>query len=197
MRTERTNRTSIRRLALLVACLGAVSGCGSMGPTKFTNPKIDFSFVERVAVLPFENFSNDSAAGARVTRLLVTELLATGAVDVVEPGEVSAAVVKFGASRSQRPSTEQVLELGKTLGVQAVIAGAVSQSEVLRSGSAGIPTVTVDAQMIETESGAIIWAATHTEKGSVVSARFLGNEGEPLSVTTRRCVRRLVETLLK
>jgi TolB-like protein len=168
-----------------------------MGPTKFTNPDIDFSFVERVAVLPFENFSNDTAAAARVTRLLVTELLATGAVDVVEPGEVNAATVKFGANRGQRPSTEQIVELGKTLGVQAVVAGAVSQSEVLRSGSAGIPTVTIDAQLIETETGAIIWAATHTEKGSVLSARLLGNEGEPLSVTTRRCVRRLVETLIQ
>lgn len=168
-----------------------------MGPTKFTNPKIDFSFVERVAVLPFENYSNDTAAAARVSRLMVTELLATGAVDVVEPGEVNAATVKFGTGRSQRPSTEQIVELGRTLGVQAVIAGAVLQSEVLRSGSAGIPAVTVDAQLIETESGAIIWSATHTEKGSVASARLLGNEGEPLSVTTRRCVRRLVETLLQ
>lgn len=168
-----------------------------MGPTKFTNPKIDFSFVEKVAVLPFENYSNDTAAAARVTRLMVTELLATGAVDVVEPGEVNAATVKFGANRSQRPSTEQIVELGKTLGVQAVLAGAVLQSEVLRSGSAGVPTVTVDAQLIETESGAIIWAGTHTEKGSVASARLLGNEGEPLSVTTRRCVQKLVETLLQ
>jgi TolB-like protein len=182
--------------AFLVACLVAACGCGTMGATRFTNPKIDFSFVERVAVLPFENFSTDASAGPRVTRLLVTELLATGAVDVVEPGEVHAAMLRFAGGGAQRPSTEQILELGKTLGVQAVIAGAVSQSEVLRSGSAGIPTVTVDAQMIEAESGGIIWAATHTEKGSVVSARFLGNEGEPISVTTRRCVRRLVATLL-
>jgi hypothetical protein len=128
---------------------------------------------------------------------MVTELLATGAVDVVEPGEVNAATVKFGANRAQRPSTEQILELGRTLGVQAVIAGSVMQSEVLRSGSAGVPTVTIDAQLVETESGAIIWSATHTEKGSVAAARLLGNEGEPLSVTTRRCVQKLVETLLQ
>jgi TolB-like protein len=167
-----------------------------MRPTRFTNPKIDFSFVERVAVLPFENFSNDANAGPRATRLMVTELLATGAVDVVEPGEVNAATAKY-SGRATRLSTEQIVELGKTLGVQAVIAGSVAQSEVLRSGSAGIPTVTLDAQMIEAESGGIIWAATHTEKGSEMSARFLGNEGEPLSVTTRRCVRKLVETLVK
>ncbi|MCM2268489.1 MAG: penicillin-binding protein activator LpoB [Thermoanaerobaculia bacterium] len=190
-------RVRVALLALAAATLAA--GCGSsMRPTRFTNPKIDFSFVERVAVLPFENYSNDAAAGPRATRLFLTELLATGAVDVVEPGEVSAALARYGGgARAVRPSTEQIVELGKTLGVQAVIAGAVAQSEVLRSGSAGIPTITLDAQMIEAESGGIIWSATHTEKGSAMSARFLGNEGEPLSVTTRRCVKRLVATLVK
>lgn len=181
---------------VLLASL-AVAACGSaMRPTKFANPRIDFSFVERVAVLPFENFSTDPAAAPRATRLMITELLATGAVDVVEPGEVTAALARF-PGRVARPSKEQLVELGKTLGVQAVIAGSVAQSEVLRSGAAGIPAVTLDAQMIETESGGILWAATNTEKGSVMSARLLGNEGEPLSVTTRRCVRKLVATLVK
>lgn len=182
---------------LMVAVAAAFAGCGhSMRPTRFTNPRIDFSFVERVAVLPFENVSNDSSAGVRATRLLITELLASGAVDVVEPGEVSAALARF-PGRVTRPSKEQTVELGKTLGVQAVILGTVTQSEVLRSGAAGIPTVTLDAQMVEAESGGIIWAATHTEKGSAASARLLGTQGEPLSVTTRRCVRELVSTLLK
>lgn len=186
------------RLAIVAVSLAAaLAGCaGSMRPTRFTNPRIDFSFVERVAVLPFENFSSDAAAGPRATRLMVTELLATGAVDVVEPGEVSAALGKF-PGRVTRPSIEQVAELGKTLGVQAVIVASVAQSDLMRSGTVAVPTVTIDAQMIEAESGGIIWAATHTEKGSEMSARLLGTQGEPLSVTTRRCVRRLVETLLK
>lgn len=181
--------------ALLVALL--VTGCaGSMRPTRFTNPRIDFAFVERVAVIPFENVSSDSLAGFRATRLLVTELLASGAVDVVEPGEVSAAIARF-PGRVTRPSVEQIVSLGQSLGVQAVIAGTVAQSELLRSGASGIPTVTIDAQMIETETGAIIWAATHTEKGSTAAARLLGTQGEPIAVTTRRCVRRLLDTLLK
>jgi TolB-like protein len=175
---------------LLAAC------ASTMKPTRFTNPKIDFSFVERVAVLPFENLSTDQQAGFRATRLLVTDLLASGAVDVVEPGEVTAALAKF-PGRVTRPNIEQIVSLGKTLGVQAVIAGAVSQSEVLRSGAAGISTVTLDAQMIETESGAIIWAATHTQKSSPLAAKVLGTQGEPLSVTTRRCVHGLLETLLR
>lgn len=189
-RARRTRQTLIA-LALLLG------GCASgMRPTKFTNPRIDFSFVERVAVLPFDNLSNDLQAGFRATRLMVTELLATGAVDVVEPGEVNAALATL-PGRVTRPSAEQIVELGKVLRVQAIIAGTVAQSEVLRGAGASSPTVTLDAQMIETETGAIIWAATHTEKGSSFAAKVLGTEGEPLSVTTRRCVRKLVGTLLK
>lgn len=194
MRIQRRS-TTILGGALLAALVAA--GCaGSMRPTRFTNPRIDFSFVERVAVIPFENVSSDSLAGFRATRLLVTELLASGAVDVVEPGEVNAAIARF-PGRVTRPSVEQIVSLGQTLNVQAVIAGTVAQSELLRSGATGIPTVTIDAQMIETETGAIIWSATHTEKGSAVGARLLGTQGEPIAITTRRCVHRLLDTLLK
>lgn len=192
-----THRHSVIPSFLFAVAVVALAGCGStMRATRFSHPGVNFSFIERVAVLPFENVSSDQQAGFRVTRLLVTELLASGAVDVVEPGEVAAAVSRV-AGGAARPSAEQILALGTELGVQAVIAGTVAQSEVLRSGAAGIPTVTLDAQMIETEKGEIIWAATHTEKGSSFSAKVLGTGGEPLSETTRRCVRGLLATLLR
>lgn len=188
--------------------LAAVAGCaalaawslscaGTIGSTEFTNPAIDFSFVQRVAVLPFENLSADQPAGFRATRLMITELLASGAVDVVEPGEVEGALARLAGGRPRRPTIEQIVSLGQGLGVQAVILGTVAQSDVLRSGAVGIPVVTLDAQMVETETGAIIWAATHTEKGRGFSARLLGTGGQPISETTRRCVQELLATLLE
>lgn len=181
--------------ALLVLFAALCLGCTStMSSTEFTHPNIDFAFVQRVAVLPFENLSGDQQAGLRATRLMITELLASGAVDVVEPGEVEGALVRLGGFTRQ-PSIEGIIELGKGLRVQALILGTVAQSEVLRSGAVGQPVVTLDAQMVETETGAIIWAATHTEKGSQVSARILGTGGESISETTRRCVNGLLDTL--
>lgn len=73
-------------LLMAVALLVATGCSGNPKPTEFVNPRFDFGFVERVAVLPFENLSSDRQAGARATRLLITELLATGTLDVVEPG---------------------------------------------------------------------------------------------------------------
>ena len=63
------------------------------------------------------------------------------------------------------PSTEQIVSLGQALGVQALIMGTVTQSENLRSGSVPIPVVTLDLRMVETETGATVWAATQSEKG--------------------------------
>ena len=196
----RTFNPFVRSLLLSIGCtvavLAGLSCSSNMGPTQFTNPNIDFSFIQRVAVLPFENLSSDQQAGLRATRLTITELLASGSVDVVEPGEVEGALASLGGSRT-KPNKEEILSLGSTLEVQAIIIGSVAQSEVLRSGAVGIPVVTLDAQMIETETGAIIWAATHTEKGKGFSARVLGTGGQPISETTRLCVQQLLATLLE
>jgi len=181
-------------LAALVLSLGACAS--SLEPTRFVNPEFDFSYVERVAVLPLENLTSDQQSGLRATRLLITELLASGTVDVVEPGEVRAALERI-AARERTPATEQTIELGRALGVQAVMFGSVTQSESIRSGTVSIPVVTLDVHLVETETGAAVWAATHTEKGAGLGAKLLGTGAEPISETTRRCVREIVRTLVK
>ena len=136
-----------------------------MKPTRFTNPKFDFGFVERVAVLPFENLSNDRQAGARVTRLMITELLASGALDVVEPGEVQAALGKFGTRVAQR-RTSRSITLGKDAGRPGARSSARSPSpRSSRCGGSSIPVVGLDVHMVETETGAAVWAATRHREG--------------------------------
>lgn len=186
---------------LLVATSWLLAGCGSsMKSTQFSNPGFDFAFVERVAVLPFENLSNDRQAGLRATRLTITELLASGALDVVEPGEVQAALLQaavFQVGRTPIPSTEQIISLGQALEVQAIIMGTVTQSENIRSGNIPIPVVTLDLRMVEAETGATVWAATHSERGGSVSAKVLGTGGQPIAETTRECVRQVLATLIE
>jgi len=194
-------RLPVATLPTLALLTLTMAGCGGgMKPTRFSNPNFDFSFVERVAVIPFDNQTNDRQAGLRATRLTITELLASGAVDVVEPGEVQAALIKITGAQINRgvsPSTEQVVTLGKTLDVQALIMGTVTQSENLRSGSVPIPVVTLDLRMVEAETGATVWAATNSEKGGSLSAKVLGTGGEPLAETTRKCVQDALATLLE
>jgi curli biogenesis system outer membrane secretion channel CsgG len=173
----------------------ALLGCsGNLATTEFTNPRFDFGFVERVAVLPLEDLAGDTQAGVRATRILITELLASGALDVVEPGEVQAVAGRVVRGRGA-PSTSEVLELGRELGVQAVMVGSVTQSEVMRSGVVSVPVVTLDLHLLETETGAAVWAVTHTEKGSGAAAKWLGTGAEPISATTRKCVQKALRSL--
>ncbi len=189
------------RLPLALCLSLTLAGCGGgMKVTRFSNPNFDFSFVERVAVIPFDNQTGDRQSGLRATRLTITELLASGAVDVVEPGEVQAALTKITGlqpNRAVTPSTEQIVSLGQALDVQALLMGAVTQSENLRSGSVPIPVVTLDLRLVEVETGATVWAATHSEKGGSLSAKVLGTGGEPLAETTRKCVQEALATLVE
>lgn len=189
-----------RSVTILALGLLLATACGStLETTRFTNPDFDFSFVERVAVLPFDNLSGDRQAGHRAARITVTALLATGAVDVVEIGEVEAALVRLGVQpqRAVVLSSDQVVALGREVGAQAVLAGTVTESSNHRSGAVSMPVVTIDLHLIETETGVTVWAVTRTEKGSTFSARVLGAGGEAISDTTRRCVGELLETLIQ
>ncbi len=194
--------TAKTRLAcLLCGVLAALAACRSGLPTtRFTNTAFDFSYVERVAVLPFDNVTGDRGAAVRATRVMITELLASGAVEVVEPGEVRAALERLPSTRARAapaPSTEEIVTLGKALSVQAVILGTVTQSEVVRSTGVMMPIVSLDAHMVETETGVPVWASTHTETGGTVAAKVLGTGGKPIADTTRRCVQALLRTLIE
>lgn len=180
--------------SILLAGLTVLGCSGNLATTEFTNPQFDFGFIERVAVLPLEDLAGDRQAGVRATRILITEILAAGAVDVVEPGEVQAVVDRVVRGRSA-PSQKEVVELGRELGVQAVMVGSVTQSEVLRSGAVSVPVVTLDLHLLETETGATVWAATHTERGSGAAAKWLGTGAEPISATTRKCVQKALRSL--
>ena len=180
--------------SILLAGLTVLGCSGNLATTEFTNPQFDFGFIERVAVLPLEDLAGDRQAGVRATRILITEILAAGAVDVVEPGEVQAVVDRVVRGR-YAPSQKEVVELGRELGVQAVMVGSVTQSEVLRSGAVSVPVVTLDLHLLETETGATVWAATHTERGSGAAAKWLGTGAEPISATTRKCVQKALRSL--
>ncbi len=188
-----------RRIGCILTATGAAllaAACAGVGTTRYVNPQFDFGFVQRVAVLPFENLANDQQAGVRATRLFITELLSSGSVDVVEPGEVRAAMNRI-LGAEYPPTTAQIVALGDALKVQAIILGSVNESTETRSGTVLIPVVTLDVHMVEVETGSAVWAATHTEKGGGFGARFLGSGSEPISETTRRCVRVLVKKLVR
>jgi hypothetical protein len=181
---------------LLSAALVFLAGCGGMGPTKFIHPGFDFSFIEKIAVVPFENLSNDQAAGAKATRYFTTALLATEAFEVLEPGEVSASLEKFGLVSTAQLTDEQVITLGQELGVQAVFLGTLSEATSMRSGATTVNVVTVVVRLLETETGATVWSATNTEDSSSFWSSLFGTGQKTPSEVMRRCIDGCLDTLM-
>ncbi len=181
---------------LLVTTLVLLGGCGGMGPTTFVHPDFNFGFVERVAVVPFENLSSDPAAGAKATRYFTTALLATESFAVVEPGEVSRALEQFGLVSAAQLTEAQVISLGQELEAQAVFFGSLSESAALRSGSTTINVVTVVVRLLETETGTTIWSATNTDDSASFWSSLFGTGQKSSSEVMRRCIDGCLDTLM-
>ena len=181
-------------LALLLAALSG--GCGGTGATRFVHPEFDFSFVERVAVVPFENLSDTQGSGAQATRYFITSLLASDAFVVIEPGEVARALATQSLVRTAQLTEAQIKELGRELGVQGLFLGTVSESASLRSGSTTVSVVTVVVRLVETETGVTVWSATNSDDSAGFWSTLFGTGQKSRSEVMRRCLDGCLDTLL-
>jgi len=183
-------------LLILAVLASLLTGCAGMKPTIFLHPEYNFGYIEKVAVIPFENLSKEQGAASRATRLFVSELLATESFEVVEPGEVSRALEKFATVRAAQLTQAQLMEIGKQLGVQALFLGTVNESSSMRSGSASTSVVTMVVRLVETDQGVTVWSATHTEGGRGFWASLFGTGQKSESEVTRNCVKKTLKTLI-
>ncbi|GAB4315451.1 MAG: hypothetical protein Kow0074_03040 [Candidatus Zixiibacteriota bacterium] len=182
---------------VLIALSLVLAGCGGSNMTSFIHEEYNFGFIERVAIVPFENLSDDQGAGARATNIFLSELLASRTFDVVEPGEVSRALAKHNLTRTASLTTAQATALGSELKVQAVFLGTVNESADYRSGGTSTAKVNITARMVECERGETIWSATATAGGRGVWSTLFGGGDQAKSEVTRDCIRTLLGSLFE
>lgn len=183
---------------LLFICimLFFISGCRGGAPLNYyINPDIDFSYFKKVAVMPLNNLTTDKTSGEIVRQVVISELLASGLVDVVIPGEVMAVVNELGIQNIGSLNARQINALGKALNVEAVIMGAVEQYGESRVGNISTPEVTITLMMADTGTGNIIWSVTATRGGAGFMARHFGARSKTMSETVLAVVRESIDTL--
>ncbi len=179
---------------LLIFC----SGCGGRGDSSFyISQETDFSFIKRVAVLPLDNLTNDRFAGDAVRQVVISELLASGLVEVVAPGDAVAALETLKLKTGQSPNADQIKAIGKAIKVQAVIIGAVNKYGEIREGNVSSPEITITLMMADTSSGSIIWSVTKTRGGAGFMARHFGARADTMSEAVLKVVREAIQTLYK
>ncbi|MFA6055320.1 MAG: hypothetical protein WC769_08105 [Thermodesulfovibrionales bacterium] len=182
----------------LLVMLFVVCSCGGKSnPGFFINQDIDFSFIKRVAVLPLDNLTSDKFAGDAVRHVVMSELLATGLVEVCCPGDAIAALESLKIKPGQALNAEQIKAVGKSLNVQAVVLGAVNKYGEVREGNISAPEVAITLMMADTGSGSIIWSITKTQGGAGFWSRHFGARADTMSETVLAVVREALKTLYK
>ena len=113
---------------------------------------------QTVAILDFEGRGINQMEAATLTDRLMSEMVSTNAVIMVERNQMNEILQEQGLQQSGCTSSECAAEVGALLGVQNMVSGAF--------GKLG-NTYTVDAKMFSVETGATIRSSSKTHKGDV------------------------------
>lgn len=152
----------------------------------------------RVAVLEFKNKASHYTwtwyeAGRGAQDMLVTELVKSGKYRVIEREQLAAIMQEKGLSLSGDIDPRTAVKFGKMLGVEYLIAGAVTQLGTTDRGASvpggllrGLPSVNVrsqkaeaavDARAFSTSTGEIVWADSAKDETSDASVFVAGAGG--------------------
>ncbi len=132
----------------------------------YRSSTLDSEPPRRVAVLPFENRSERKGAARIVTDVFVSLLFQRGRFEVIEPGRVTEALVAMGATPFGAADLETLEGLRQRVGADAAIVGTVyGYSEGVKAGATTSPELEMDARLLDTTSGRILWSAAHGRKG--------------------------------
>ncbi len=185
------------KVALLVAVVLVMSGCGS-STLRYVNPDANFSYIKKIAVLPFNNFTSERFASEKVRGVLTVDLLSRHTFEVVEQGQVTKILASvlgnagFREGRVVELDAETLKLLGEKLGAQAVILGSVDEYRSARGGAA----VSISMRLVDTGSGIVLWQSKSTVLGDNYWRRMFGIGVVDNTKLTRVAVKKALDTLL-
>lgn len=180
---------------IFVGCL-LLSSC-AYTTNNFKNSDMDFSSIQKVAILPFQNLTSDDNAAERVRETFMGMLQATRAVYVVPPGEVARAINLANMHNPSEPSAAEIKTLANILKVQAVVTGVLKEYGSVHSGASEANVISIQMRMLETETGTVVWSASSTKGGITIWDRLLGGGGKPMDVVTEAAINDLLNKLFK
>jgi hypothetical protein len=163
----------------------------------YHDTSMDFGSIRNIAVLPLVNLTREQQANDRVRDVFVTALMANSGIYVMPTGEVARGVMATGIANPSAPTPDEAVKLCKTIKVDAVITGVVREYGEVRSGTAMANVISVGMQMMEGQTGKVVWSADTTRGGIGIMDRLFGGGGQPLNVVTEEAVDDLLGKLFK
>ncbi len=171
--------------------------CATSSNNVYVDSNMDFGAITSIAVMPFVNLARDPVVADRVRDVFINKLLATGSVYVLPIGEVARGTQRAEVQNPSAPSPEEVVKLGGIIKVQAIITGTVREYGEVRSGTASSNIASVSLQMVETQTGRVVWSASSTKGGVNIWDRLFGGGGRPMDTVTQKAVDELIRALFK
>lgn len=189
MRLPRTDWLGRVQKLVIAGVMLAVTACSSneREAVDFVQPGTVTSGMT-VAVLPFENLTNYPNAGLIATSLLRTELYHQGVFILQEESETRRELTRLKVDPEDLKSTADAQDIAKKLDVAGVIIGSVSEFGY-QQGLREEPVVGLNARLIDTSTGAVLWASSHSAMGGGVLKRG------SLNATAQEVISAMVATL--
>ena len=120
----------------------------------------------RMALLPFDNLTEDQGAAKTVENLVLVEFLKQSAASVVNPGEVNAVLLEQRLRVTTAIPSATVKVLGERLGVGYLMQGVVHEYQMQRGTTGQYPVVSVTLRLVDVSTGEIAWALSSSRRGN-------------------------------
>lgn len=162
----------LRRMRALVPLMVFLAPALALGQIKgdqrekciknlFFNPKVGSEEIRKVVVLPLRSAEEGEKQATEVTDLLVTHLRTVHKYEILPPQDLNGLVRKRGMDRRQIDHYTHAVEVGKSLGVDGVLMGSLSQFG--RMG--GTAQFGLNLRMIRIPGGDTAWSLSCSARG--------------------------------
>ena len=182
------------RLVMIAAALMLAAGCSpsktvkmqqALSVDKTERVKSDYTGPKRrIGVTEFANKTTygQGRLGGAATDILVTELTKSGKFIVVERDRMEKIMEEQKLQSQGMTDPLTVAQVGRVLGLEAIVIGAVSQFGVKTEGSdylisqtkKQVADVTVDIRLVDVQSGAVLMADSGKGQAKSKKGSFLG-----------------------
>ncbi|HYN74361.1 MAG TPA: hypothetical protein VER06_00065, partial [Candidatus Methanoperedens sp.] len=184
---------------MILIVLGLAAGCSRPVLNSSGSPsggKDQYIRIKRVAVFPFENYSDTKDVDKTIDALLIPVLRDAEIFDAVEDTRFTRDVMKkLKITSTDILDREAVKKIGDEMNVQGIIYGKILTYGKGKEKDAA-SQVTMDLALVEPSTGSVLWVGNVSSYGGLTAGKVFGvTEGKTDIEVARQAVRRLGRAL--
>lgn len=176
--------------ALAIAC---AAGCAAHAPPP--SAASPAAVRTTLAMLPLENLSGRPENGDRYSRLVWTTLGESGRYQLVDPGEVNAAMVDLRIRSSSAITRDQVHDVSQRLKTPWILAGTLLECGAVRTPDGDVPSFSLALRLLDGSSGRVVWTGMRAHSGEDRETVFGWGRETDLERLAQSTTRELVAAL--